>query len=149
MTLVRVEAVSCDNSVRLLDTYKLVGIHFLSGLIPVEQFGIKTLSFAVLYIHIPYQLPKPFFVIIIGSICFNTGFYIKDRVELLHIHTFFKRPIRRLFTVVHHPLFRVHPITCHSGIGYKGSNSQCGHHRKRITFCDSLSHSFLFSATGR
>lgn len=26
--LVRVEAVSCDNSVRLLDTYKLVGIHF-------------------------------------------------------------------------------------------------------------------------
>lgn len=86
--LIGVEAMSGNNSIRLLDTYELVGIYFLSGFVPVKQFRIKTFAFPILYIDIPYQLPKPFFIIIIGSIRFDTGFYMKDRVELLKIYSF-------------------------------------------------------------
>ena len=90
--LVRVESMPCNNSVRLLNTYKLVGIYLLGSFVPVQQFRIKTLSFPVLYIYVPYQLPKPFFVIIVGSIRFDTGFYMKDRVELFQIYALLKGP---------------------------------------------------------
>ena len=147
--LVRVESMPCNNSVRLLNTYKLVGIYLLGSFVPVQQFRIKTLSFPVLYIYVPYQLPKPFFVIIVGSIRFDTGFYMKDRVELFQIYALLKGPIGWFLTVVHRPFFRIHSVACHSGIGDKCGDSQCCHHRKGITFRDSLTHSFLLSATGR
>lgn len=146
--LVRVESMPCNNSVRLLNTYKLVGIYLLGSFVPVQQFRIKTLSFPVLYIYVPYQLPKPFFVIIVGSIRFDTGFYMKDRVELFQIYALLSL-IGWFLTVVHRPFFRIHSVACHSGIGDKGGDSQCCHHRKGITFRDSLTHSFLLSATGR
>ena len=43
--LIGIEPMSGDNPVRLLDTNKLVGIHFLRSFIPVKQFRIETLSF--------------------------------------------------------------------------------------------------------
>ena len=86
--LIGIEPMSGDNSVRLLDTNKLVGIHFLRSFIPVKQFRIETLSFPVLYIHVSYQFPESFLVIVVGSIRFDTGFYMKDRIELFKIPPF-------------------------------------------------------------
>ena len=40
------------------------------------------------YIHVSYQFPESFLVIVVGSIRFDTGFYMKDRIELFKIHSF-------------------------------------------------------------
>ena len=42
--LIGVETMSGDNPVRLLDTYKLVGIYFLGSFVPIEQFRVKTFT---------------------------------------------------------------------------------------------------------
>ena len=146
--LIGIEPMPGDNPVRLLDTNKLVGIHFLRSFIPVKQFRIETLSFPVLYIHVSYQFPESFLVIVVGSIRFDTGFYMKDRIELFKIHSFFKCPIRRLLAVENQPLLRIHPIAGHSRIGYKGCHSGCLHHCHGVTFCNSIPRYFLFATTG-
>ena len=56
--LIGVKAMSGNCTIRLLDTYKLVGIDFLSCFVPIKQLGIETFPFPVLYIYIPYQLPE-------------------------------------------------------------------------------------------
>lgn len=61
--------------------------------------------------------------------CLDAGFNIKDRIKLFQINSLFKCPIGRFLAVVHRPFFCIHPITCHSRVGYKSSYSQCIHHR--------------------
>ena len=94
--LIGVKTMSGNYTIRLLDTYKLVGIDFLSCLVPIKQLGIETLPFPVLYIYIPYLFPEFLLIIIISGICLDASFNIKDRVKLFQINSLFKCPNRKV-----------------------------------------------------
>ena len=55
--LVGFESISCQNLVRLFDTYELVGIYSFLPLIPIHQLGIKFITALTADVYIAAKFP--------------------------------------------------------------------------------------------
>lgn len=83
--LIGFKAMSRNDTVRLLDTDKLIRINSLCPLVPIQQLCIKLLTFQILYMHIPHQFPQLLLIKEVGCISLDTCLHLEDRVELLQI----------------------------------------------------------------
>ena len=138
-----------DDTVRLFDADKLVGVDSMFVLIPVEQLGLKTLSSQITDVYVTHQFPQLLLVVVICCICLHTGFHIEHRIKLLHKNPPFECPIRRTLPVEDQPLFRVDAVAGNAGIGDEGHHPLRVQHGQRIALGDGLSQHLAVPRTSR